>query len=248
MELQVISTGSKGNAYVLRAGDSALLLDAGVPIRQIIRAVPDWERLVGCLVTHEHHDHVCCAKDIDRMGIRLFMSTGTNEMLWKSGDGALYRVLEPLKPYGIGPWLISPFDVQHDAAEPFGYLIRYIPTGETALYATDTYYLKNTFPGVHYWIIECSYMDELIDQQRDDGDITEAFRHRLKTSHMSLRRLLDTLKANDLIKTRAIVLVHLSDERSDEKAMAEAVRRETGIENVYAAEDGMRIPLELCPF
>lgn len=248
MELQVISTGSKGNAYVLRAGDSALLLDAGLPIKRIVRAIPDWEKLAGCLVTHEHNDHALAAKDVARMAVPVFMSDGTRRELQSRGDVCAFDVMGALKPYGIGPWMVGAIPVQHDAAEPFGFLIRYGPTGETALYATDTYYLKNTFPGVHYWIVECSYMDELIDRKRDEGDITEAFRHRLKTSHMSLRRLIDTLKANDLSKTRAIVLVHLSDERSDEKAMVEAVRRETGIEQVYAAEDGMRIPLELCPF
>lgn len=248
MELQVISTGSKGNAYVLRAGDSALLLDAGVPIKKIVRSVPDWKRLIGCLITHEHKDHARCQQDLQRMGVCLYTSEGTNRAIAHTDGLCWSRVLRAETSYGVKEWTVMPFDVQHDAGQPFGYLIRYNPTGETALYATDTYYLKNTFPGVHYWIVECSYMDELIDQQRDDGDITEAFRHRLKTSHMSLRRLLDTLKANDLSKTHAIVLVHLSDERSDEKAMVEAVRRETGIEDVYAAEDGMRIPLELCPF
>ena len=73
-------------------------------------------------------------------------------------------------------------------------------------------------------------------------------RHRLKTSHMSLRRLLDTLRANDLTKTRAIVLVHLSDARSNERAMVEAIKEATLIDNVVAASDGMTIPLDLVPF
>ena len=248
MELQVIGTGSSGNAYVLRAGDSALLLDAGLSIRQIVRAVPDWEKLAGCLVTHEHKDHARTAQDVDKMAVPVFMSEGTKRALYDRGNVGQFRALSALKPYGIGPWMVMPFPVQHDAAEPFGFLIRYGPTGETAIYATDTYYLKHTFPGVHYWMIECSYMDEIVDEQLSRGDITEAFRRRLITSHMSLRRLLDTLGANDLNKTRAIVLVHLSDERSDEETMVKAVQQVTGIEEVCAAAAGMRISLNLCPF
>lgn len=247
MELQVISTGSRGNAYVLRAGDSALLLDAGVPIGSIREAVGDWETLCGCLITHEHGDHTRSAMEIARRAVPVYMSKLTSSET-KSNNLLPYRICEAEKHFYVGPFMVYPIETRHDVKEPLGYIIRHEPTGETLLYATDTWYLKRTYPGVHYWVIECSYMDELIDQQRDDGDITAAFRHRLKTSHMSLRRLLDTLRANDLSKTRAIVLVHLSDERSDEKAMVEAVRRETGIENVYAAEDGMQIPLELCPF
>lgn len=101
---------------------------------------------------------------------------------------------------------------------------------------------------MHYWIVECNYVDEFIDTQQEDGEISAAMRHRLKTSHMSLRRLLDTLRANDLTKTRAIVLVHLSDARSNERAMVEAIKEATLIDNVVAASDGMTIPLDLVPF
>ena len=101
---------------------------------------------------------------------------------------------------------------------------------------------------MHYWIVECNYIDEVIDGQQEDGELTAALRHRLKKSHMSLRRLLDALRANDLSKTRTIVLVHLSDERSDERAMVKAVKEVTGLEEVIAAAAGMTIPLELNPF
>lgn len=248
MELLVIGTGSSGNAYLLQAGSSALLLDAGLPIRQIVRAVPDWRRIAGCLITHEHGDHAKSADAVAEMGVKTYMSAGTAEAIRKDGCLTAFNTLQMLSAASIGEFTVLPFETQHDASEPCGYLIRYEPTGETALYATDTYYLRQTFPGVHYWIIECNYVDELMDAQQDDGTLSPALRSRLKKSHMSLRRLLDALRANDLRKTRAIVLVHLSSERSDERAMVQAVKEVTGIENVVAATAGTSIPLELNPF
>ena len=56
------------------------------------------------------------------------------------------------------------------------------------------------------------------------------------------------LKANDLTKAKAVVLVHLSNERSDEKAMVSAVKEVTGLDEVYAAVVGQRIPLMQYPF
>lgn len=47
---------------------------------------------------------------------------------------------------------------------------------------------------------------------------------------------------------RAIVLVHLSDERSDEKTMVETVKAVAGIDDVWAAEAGKTYKLELTPF
>lgn len=248
MELLVIGTGSSGNAYLLQAGNSAILLDAGLPIRQIVRAVPDWRRVAGCLITHEHGDHAKSAKAVAGMGIKTYMSEGTAKAIREDGCLTQFNTVQMLSAFKVGGFTVLPFETQHDAAEPCGYLVRYEPTGETALYATDTYYLRQTYPGVHYWIVECNYVDELMDAQQEDGELSPALRGRLKKSHMSLRRLLDALQANDLRKTRAIVLVHLSSERSDEHAMVQAVKEVTGIEEVTAATAGISIPLELNPF
>jgi len=248
VELLVIGTGSAGNAYALHAGGSVLLLDAGIPVRQIVRAVPDWRSVVGCLITHEHGDHAQSAEAVAKMGVPTLASEGTIAAIHRDGRLTLLNAIQMLSAVKLGDFTVMAFETQHDAAQPCGYVIRYDPTGETALYATDTYYLSRTFPGIHYWIVECNYVDEVLDEQLDDGELTEALRKRLKKSHMSMRRLLDALKANDLSKTRAIVLVHLSDERSDEKAMVRAVKEVTGIEEVTAAVAGITIPLEQHPF
>ena len=72
MELQVIGTGSSGNCYVLRAGGAhgqALLLDAGLPVMKIVKAVKGWRSVIGCLITHEHLDHAKSAEEIAKYGI-----------------------------------------------------------------------------------------------------------------------------------------------------------------------------------
>ena len=142
---------------------------------------------------------------------------------------------------------MKPFLTEHDAAEPLGFLIRNDMTGEVILYATDTYYLRHTFPGVHYWLIECNYCDDLVDQMLFDGELNLELRNRLKKSHLSLDRLKEALTANDLSVTRNIILCHLSDVRSDEERMVREVEALTGIPTV-AADRGMVIPLELAPF
>lgn len=248
MKLQVLSTGSQGNAYALHAGGATLLLEAGLPINQIVRGIPDWGRIVGCLVTHEHGDHAQSAEAVAKMGVKTYMTEGTKRALTASGHLTQLNAIQMLSAFDVDQFTVMAFEAQHDAAEPCGYLIRYRPTGETLVYATDTYYLRQTFPGVHYWITECNYIDEIIDEQLEGGELTQALRKRLKTSHMSLRRLLDALEANDLSKTRAIVLVHLSDHRSDEAAMVQIIKDATGIDEVHAADAGMTIPLELQPF
>lgn len=251
MELQVIGTGSSGNCYVLRAGGAhgqALLLDAGLPVMKIVKAVKGWRSVIGCLITHEHLDHAKSAEEIAKYGIRTYATQGTIDKIPRIGRLTQLNRAESLRSFTLGEFTVMAFDTEHDAAEPVGWLIRYEPTGETALYATDTYYLRHTFPGVHYWIVECNYTEGILQEQLEAGELAEELRGRLIKSHMSLRRLCDALEANDLTETRAIVLVHLSDERSDEKTMVETVKAVAGIDDVWAAEAGKTYKLELTPF
>lgn len=249
MRLVVVSTGSAGNSYSLQADRPpapAVLLDAGVPTARVIRALGGLRGIEGCLITHEHGDHASAAKSLAQYGVRMYATPGTAEAIGGEHGQRIKRV-KMLEPVKLGAFTVVAFPTQHDAAEPCGYLIRYEPTGETTLYATDTYYLRNTFPDVNYWIVECNYVEEIAAEMVEAGQIDKALKNRLLESHMSLRRLKDTLRANDLSKTRKIVLVHLSGERSDEARMVREVTEATGIETV-AASDGMTIELSLTPF
>lgn len=245
LKLYVAATGSDANTYILSAetGDS-LILDAGVALRKVMPHVPDVRKIRGCLITHEHADHAHAWRDYAYRGIPVYTSAGTCDALTQGREhDALHVVrMKPMQRAKRGPWTIMPFNAQHDAAEPFGFLIMHNPTGELVLYATDTYYLKYTFPGVNYWIVECNYIDDMVD-----GDTEAVLRRRLKESHMSLKHLQAALDANDLTQTAKIILVHLSDSRSDEARMVTAIEEQTGIETVAAAA-GMEIELNRTPF
>ena len=253
LRLDVLGTGSPGNCYALHAGGSVRLLDAGLQIRQIVEGVEDWSQVVGCLVTHEHMDHAKAVYDLTMRGVPVFMSRGTRGAVIKADPRCgIYlqtqgNATESGRALRTGDFTILPFGTQHDAAEPQGFIVRYDPTGEKLLYATDTYYLRNTFPGIHYWLIECNYVDEIALEQMQAGTISLELRGRLVKSHMSLRRLLDVFKANDLTETRRIIICHLSDQRSDEQRMVDEITKATGIQT-DAADRGMRFDLDLCPF
>ena len=246
MRLKVLSTGSSGNCYLLQDEGRTLILDAGFPIRMIMEGIDNPSSIVGCLVTHEHMDHAKAMCDLAKRGIRVYASRGTWRAVTENPIWSGISVM-PGCSFSVGGFTVKPFRTEHDAAEPLGFLIRNDMTGEVILYATDTYYLRHTFPGVHYWLIECNYCDDMVDQMLFDGELNLELRNRLKKSHLSLDRLKEALSSNDLSITRNIVLCHLSDVRSDEERMVREVEALTGIPTV-AADRGMVIPLELAPF
>lgn len=242
MELHVLASGSTGNCYLLKDGHHTLLLDAGISYRRIAQGLRySLKGICGALITHEHQDHAAAIEDLLRVGIPCFITAGTREALGIPSSPPLtdIRVYER---FSIGPFAVLPFPAKHDASDPVGFLIRNTRTGEQLVYATDTYYLPHTFPGVHYWLVECNYTDTMITDETP-----EYLRKRLTQSHMSLSRLCGVFWANDLTACRQIVLCHISGQRGDTEGMVDTIHGITH-KPVTTAVPGVIIPLNLHPF
>ena len=61
MRLTVLGSGSTGNAVLISAGETRVLVDAGMSARELARRLAvvgeDIARLDGVVITHEHGDH-----------------------------------------------------------------------------------------------------------------------------------------------------------------------------------------------
>jgi phosphoribosyl 1,2-cyclic phosphodiesterase len=246
MLLDVVATGSSGNCYIITAGNDKLLLDCGIRIKDIKAALGfKTTNVVGCLVTHEHNDHTKALGDVLRAGIDCYMTAGTANA--KQAAGHRLHTIEAGQTFDVGPFSVYAFKTEHDAVDPVGFLISYKPTGEKLLYATDTFYLRYTFKGVHYILIECNYCRNIAHTRYINGEVAKALHDRLMTSHFSLDNLKDFLEASDLSDTRHIVLLHMSADNSDERRMVREVKALTNIPTT-AAVGGLKLELNLYPF
>ncbi len=224
MDIKVIASSSKGNCYRVSDGQTSVLLDAGIPFSQIQCSL-DFKvsEISGALITHSHQDHCKAIKELARSGIDVYSSSGTFTACKVAGHR--YKAVKPFECIEIGSLAIVPFDVQHDAPEPLGFIVKSNLTGEKLLYFTDTYYLKYTFKGLNYIMGECNYSNESMR-----SDINKSLRNRITESHMSLTHFLELLQANDLSKVKAIYLLHLSDSNSNEELFKSEVQKLTGTE------------------
>lgn len=229
MDITVIASGSSGNAYRISDGDTALLLDAGIPLQRIKQALNFRVRdIAGCLITHAHGDHAKAAGDLVKAGVDVYTSQGTIDACRLTGHRI--KPVKALQEVMIGTFAVLPFDVQHDAPEPLGFLLTSRRTGEKLLYFTDTYYLKYRFTGLTHIMGECNYSMDIVEQSVRNGYIPPELVPRLIKSHMSLEHFLDLLKANDLHEVKQIYLLHLSNNNSDAERFREAVQKLTGTE------------------
>src|SRR5947207_5967362 len=84
MKISVLGSGSTGNAVLLVANGTRVLVDAGLSAREIARRMAllgeDPNSLDGILITHEHGDHAgglrVLMKDLD---CPVFMSAKTRD-------------------------------------------------------------------------------------------------------------------------------------------------------------------------
>lgn len=245
MKLQILGSSSKGNCYLLHGSKSILMLECGVHIKEIKKALNfNLTNVCGCLCTHEHKDHSKSARDMLSNGIDFYASKGTIDGIKVQGHRV--NIVKAEKQFKIDEFLILPFETKHDAIEPSGFLIQDTNTKEKLLFATDTFYIKYKFKGLNYIMVECNYIKEILDENIELGLIPQSLQIRLLKSHFSLDNVKEFLKANDLSKARKIILLHLSDGNSDAERMKSEVEELTGIETVIA-EKGT-VELELFPF
>ena len=241
MNLKVIGTGSRGNAYLLENEEEALLIECGVNIKAIKQAIKfNIKKIKACIVTHEHGDHAKSIKEVMALGIDIYSSLKTFEALGIKNHRAkeIHGVALTL-----GNFKVKAFDVEHDAADPSGFLIAHPETGNI-LFLTDTVYSPYTFRGLNNIIIEANYDGEIAKRKLSD---MEFLRNRIIQSHMSIDTCIDFLKSNDITAVNNIVLIHLSDSNSHEKAFQYRVSKATG-KNVTVAYNGLEMEFNKTPF
>jgi phosphoribosyl 1,2-cyclic phosphodiesterase len=232
MDIDIFASGSSGNLYRVDDGRTQVLLECGITFARIQKALSfKLSKIDGCLITHEHMDHAKAVKELLLRGTDCYMSKGTAEALEVTEDPRTH-IVKAKETFLIGTWTVLPFDTQHDAAEPLGFLL---DNGtDRVLYATDTYYLKYKFPGCTAMLIECNHSYKIIDENVVSNRLHPVLAKRLMNSHFSLENLKEFFKVNDISKLREIHLIHLSDANSNEVQFQKEIAALTG-KPVYIA-------------
>lgn len=226
IEITPIASGSLGNCYRIDDGRIPLLLECGISYKEIQKKLNfRTSEIVACLVSHEHQDHSKSVKDLMKVGIDCYMSKCTAEALDVSGHRL--HIIKARQQFHIGSWVVLPFETQHDAVEPLGFLLAN-QAGDKLLYATDTYYIRYKFRGLTHIMIECNYSMDILKTKVKAGLMEPAIKRRILKSHFSLKNVKDFLRANDLSKVREIWLLHMSDGNSDAERFKREVQELTG--------------------
>lgn len=240
MELKILGSSSKGNCYILDNGKEALILEAGVCISDVKKALGfNLRKVVGCLVTHEHSDH---SKYIDKMVNNGFYTLALPQVWEMRGVGIGRRAiaLKPYKGYRLGNFKVLPFPASHDVP-CVGFHIMHPECGRL-LFLTDSCECLEYYPDLSHLLIECNYSTpDLIDAINDGRTLAKQMQ-RLPQSHMELQQCKAVLRKHDLSKVQNIVLLHLSEQNSNRERFVSEIERQTGCV-VYAAGPNLTIDI-----
>lgn len=228
IDIKPIASGSSGNCYLLDDGHSQLILEAGIPFNYVEQAMDfDLSRLAGILITHEHVDHMkFVEKYVTRTTAPVFATQGTLDA--KNLSGYRYRPVKSKSVYRAGTWQIMPFDVEHDAAEPVGYLVTN-DEGERLIYVTDTYYVAYRFKHVNYMLVEMNYALDIATDNVNNGILNYTLKNRILTSHFEMQNSLDFIKANMSPELKEVWIIHISKTNGDPNRFKDAVQKLTGV-------------------
>lgn len=233
MVLKVLNSGSTGNCYILESDTEALIIEAGVPFKEVKIALGfNVRKIVGVLVSHEHKDHSKYIAEYENSGIMCLYGN-----IHKQN-----RVVENRGIHAIryGNFAIKPFELVHDV-ECYGFYITHLDIG-SLIYASDTEYIKYRFKNINHILVEANYSDNLINNEAVN-------REHVLRGHMSLQTTLDFISTNNNPALRNVVLLHLSDKNADSAQFLQKTKETVKYgADCYIAEKGLEINLNLCPF
>ncbi len=132
LKLCVLASGSSGNCTFIGAGETKILVDAGLSARRTATRLTEIgervEDLNAICVSHEHGDHIAGLRVLQKKyGIAVYVNAGTRDAISNSRkhEGVTFRQFSTGSPFSIGSLRVEPFSVPHDAYEPVGFIIHF---------------------------------------------------------------------------------------------------------------------------
>jgi phosphoribosyl 1,2-cyclic phosphodiesterase len=229
MRFASIGSGSAGNALLIEAGTTRLMLDCGFGIREtavrLARLGLEPSQIDGILVTHEHDDHVSGAfKFANRYDIKIWMTHGTLRNAQRHMPAqfcAPLEIIDSHTAFSIKDMEIHPFPVPHDAGEPVQF---YFHDGQYKLgILTDTgcstHHIEEMLSRCHALALECNHDREMLM----NGPYAWPLKQRIsgRFGHLDNAASASLLGKLDNSRLQHIIALHLS-EKNNTPALAES--------------------------
>ncbi|MGI6551075.1 MAG: MBL fold metallo-hydrolase [Syntrophomonadales bacterium] len=230
MQIQILASGSSGNAVFFELGNTRILIDAGISARRIERGLASIGVKAGdldaILITHEHSDHI---SGVDVLARRHHLPVYARPRTWNmlrfrdKLDSDCCRELSG--SLGIGQVKVVPFPISHDAVDPVGFCLYHQQM--KYVIATDlgvvTPVVKEALACADAVVLEANHDLEMLK----NGPYPFYLKRRIRSEvgHLSNNDAADLLTGIPRKSTMQVFLAHLS-RQNNLPALAERIVRQ----------------------
>jgi len=222
LRFTVLASGSTGNAMVVSAGETMVLVDAGLSTRKIEALMLEQgisaRELKAIYVTHEHSDHI---KGLGSIARKYNLPIYANEKTWTELDRHVGEIEEQNKcimetgaSVELDGLRIESYGISHDAAEPVGYCFYH--GGQQLTLATDLGYMsskvKEKLEGADAIILETNHDVDMLRMGHYPWNIKRRILSDL--GHLSNESAADGLIDILSPRLKAVYMAHLSREHN----------------------------------
>lgn len=220
MRFASLGSGSRGNATVVAADRTCLLLDCGFSIKEtearLGRLGLAATQLTALVVTHEHADHISGVGPLARRcKLPVWMTAGTAQAVRHRGmDGVDIRVFNSHEPFAVDGIEITPFPVPHDAREPCQFVFsdgRW-RLGVLTDTGSSTLHIESSLTRCHGLLLECNHDPDLLRASDYPPSLKERIGGRL--GHLANATAADILSRLDCAQLQYIAAMHLSEKNN----------------------------------
>ena len=227
MRVDLLASGSKGNACLVRDENTCILIDCGGTKKYLMNALAEasvsLNDINALLITHDHSDHISQIKHFRDLTIYSPVEIVDTETLH----------VEPMKKFTVGSFTILPLALSHDALHTTGYVME--NGKEKLVYITDTGYIKESYlpflQDADRIVLECNHDVDMLMQSRRPQYVKA--RIYSDEGHLCNEDCADILARILSPKTKTIFLAHISREANTRELALETVcRRLRGVQGI----------------
>lgn len=241
MRFASLGSGSKGNATVVEAGCTKILVDCGFTIKETVKRLTklglEPSQIDAILVTHEHADHIKGAMPFSRkFNVPVYMTSGTAKQGKIDACDAL-QIFSCHQSFAVGDLQIKPVPVPHDAREPCQFVFEY--QNKVLGILTDLGSLSA------HVIAEYKECDALLLEANHDldmlarGPYPPSLKRRVSGvwGHLNNQQSMNLLEQVNQSRLKQLVLGHISEKNNSVELVQKALNdADCEFENVIIAE------------
>ncbi len=230
MRFLSLGSGSRGNATLVEAGGTRVLVDCGFAGREAERRLADVgvsaKDLDAILVTHEHGDHV---RGVATLASRFDIEVWTTPGTWRQAGGTELPELRLFSAhrggFRIGDIRVIPFPVPHDAREPCQFLFEC--DGSRIGILTDaghvTSHARDLLRECDALMLECNHDRTMLR----NGPYPPPLQARVggMFGHLSNDQAAALLDALPLVRLRHLLVAHVSEKNNHPRLVRETLLR-----------------------